>query len=85
MYLRNSNEVLIPKMRDSKFHPIKFEITGKQGLFNKHRQIDFLGNFTSEAGCIDICNQKYYFSGFPSVSDMHVLRELQVEKGNEHI
>ena len=42
-----------------------------------------LENFTSEAGCIKICSQKYYYSSFPSVEDMTKLREREVDQGND--
>ena len=44
-----------------------------------------LENFTSQAGCIKICSQKYYFSGIPSVDDMALLREQEINPGNEQL
>ena len=71
-------------MKTSKFNPIRFEITGKYASSIQFA-IKHLENFTSEAGCIKICNQKYYFSSFPSVEDMVMLREREVDQGTERV
>jgi len=71
-------------MKTSKFNPIRFEITGNSAS-SIHFAIKHLENFTSEAGCIKICSQKYYFSSFPSVEDMAILREREVDQGTERI
>lgn len=55
-------------MRNSKYFPIKFEITG---------------NYTSKLGCTELCNQKFYFSSFPSVEDMFLLRERKIDPGKK--
>ena len=66
----------------TKLNPIRFEITGKCDYWINSLQ-KLLENFTSEAGCIKICSQKYYYSSFPSVEDMTILREREVDQGNE--
>ena len=71
-------------MKTSKFNPIRFEITGNSAS-SIHFAIKHLENFTSEAGCIKICSQKYYFSSFPSVEDMAMLREREVDQGTERV
>ena len=38
-------------------------------------------NFTSKDGCIDICREKFYFSGFPTVSEMISLSDRLVDSG----
>jgi len=42
-----------------------------------------LENFTSRAGCNNICNEKYYLWRYPSVDDMTMLREREIDQGNE--
>ena len=71
-------------MKTSKFNPIRFEITGKYASSIQYT-IKSLENFTSEAECIKICSQKYYFSSFPSVEDMTMLREREVDQGTERV
>ena len=70
-------------MKTSKFNPIRFKITGECVWPSIRLIIKFLENFTSEAGCIKICSQKYYYPSFPSVDDMALLSEREVDQGDE--
>ena len=70
-------------MKNSKLNPIGFDITGEKLFWWFVYFNNILDNFTSRAGCNKICSQKYYLWGYPSVDDMTMLREREIDQGNE--